>query len=79
MRFRALTDFWCEELRSQYGRTLLYTARTDRLKALVAQWVVERKVELVAEGTDAIISGHGRHGTQRKSLWARIKGATGWR
>lgn len=79
MRFRALTDFWCEELKSQYARNLLYTARTEKLKGLVRQWVVERKVELVAAGTDAVISGHGSAAPVAKpSLWARIKGVIGW-
>lgn len=80
MRFRALTDFWCEELKSQYARNLLYTARTDKLKGLVAQWVVERKVELVAAGTDAVISGHGSTAPDSPpSLWVRVKGVFGWR
>jgi hypothetical protein len=57
MPFTALKDFFSEETRSQYCAGLSYTARTDKLLALVEKWVAEGKVKI--GGPAAEVTGEG--------------------
>jgi hypothetical protein len=53
MRFRALQDFFSEELKSHYCRDLSYQARSDdaKLISLLPDWTKEGKIELVNGGS----------------------------
>lgn len=48
LQFTALIDFWSDETQSQYAEGLSYTANTDRLQELVAEWAKEGKIQLSA-------------------------------
>jgi len=44
--FTPLTDFYCDENKTQYIRGLGYTATSDQLKRLVQDWVKSGLVEI---------------------------------
>jgi hypothetical protein len=71
MRFRALDDFWCEELKSQYAKGLTYTVHypTSRLARYANRWLEEGKIEEVI-GSAATISGSDK--PKPKTLLKRI-------
>ncbi|HEX9660266.1 MAG TPA: hypothetical protein VGA18_08190 [Rhodothermales bacterium] len=48
-RFRAVQDFWSEEVRSQYSAGSVYSVRqgNEKLDHLVREWKTEGKVEVL--------------------------------
>jgi hypothetical protein len=59
MRFQALQNFWCEELKSAYEAGMYYTARPENhvLLRLLPKWIEEKKVKL--GGPAARVTGKG--------------------
>ena len=47
--FKALTDFYAVEVKSQYSRGEVYRVRNnnDKLHKLVQSWITEGKVEII--------------------------------
>ena len=48
-RFRAVQDFWSDDVRSQYVKGSVYSVRqgNEKLDRLVREWEVDGKVEVL--------------------------------